>query len=483
MNSHRGYNLLLIDDDPDTRANLRDILELDGHNVDVAGTGVEALRREDWSRYVAILLDRRLPDTTADELLPELKLRAPDAAVIVITGYADLQGVVSAFRQGVNDYVLKPINADAIRMTLNRVADQRRMTLAKERSEAAFRQLVEAADAMIVILRVDRRTAYLSPYAERLTGYSNAEVVGRDFVTLFYPDCDSAATTFFELDAGRSDQSGHEATMVTRDGVRRMIVWNSRRLDDYDGEAAVLAVGHDITSLKLAQERALQAERLAAIGQMVTGLAHESRNALQRSQACLEMLALKVADRAEAIDLIKRLQQAQDDIHHLYEDVRDYAAPIRLHLRLTDLSSTWRDAWLNLEQNREGRIATLSEELGGLDLHCQIDPFRIKQVFQNILDNSISASSESVCITIRAEEVELEGRPAVCIRVRDDGPGLDSEQRERLFDAFFTTKTRGTGLGMAIVKRIVEAHGGRISLGEAGNPGTELLVTLPRNQP
>ncbi len=98
----------------------------------------------------------------------------------------------------------------------------------------------------------------------------------------------------------------------------------------------MLAIGHDLTALEEAQQRALQAERLAAIGEMVAGLSHESRNALHRSQVCLEMLTFEVEDRPEALQLIARLQAAQDDLYRVFEDVRTYAAPIalrRVHLR------------------------------------------------------------------------------------------------------------------------------------------------------
>ena len=125
---------------------------------------------------------------------------------------------------------------------------------------------------------------------------------------------------------------------------------------------AIIANYRDITERKRAEERALQAERLAAIGQMVTGLAHESRNALQRGQACLEMLALEVADRPRAIDLIGRQQQAQDDLHRLYEEVRNYAAPIRLEPRSCDLPALWRLAWADLEPSRARREAGLRED-------------------------------------------------------------------------------------------------------------------------
>src|ERR671932_1375557 len=92
--------VLVVDDDPDTRANLCDILEMDGLQVDTAGTAAEALRRHDWPAYVAIILDRKLPDGSAEELLPRLRQLAPHAAVIIVTGYADVGGAVSALRLG-----------------------------------------------------------------------------------------------------------------------------------------------------------------------------------------------------------------------------------------------------------------------------------------------------------------------------------------------------------------------------------------------
>src|SRR5262249_42317640 len=141
---------------------------------------------------------------------------------------------------------------------------------------------------------------------------------------------------------------------------------------------AVLAVGQDITQLKRAQEQALQSERLAAIGQMMTGLAHESGNALARSQSCLEMLTWEVEDRPEALELITRIQKAQDHLKHLYEEVRGYAAPLVLQREAWDLAGVWRQAWENLSLVRRGRDAALREELGGVDRHCAVDPFQLE---------------------------------------------------------------------------------------------------------
>ncbi len=230
-----------------------------------------------------------------------------------------------------------------------------------------------------------------------------------------------------------------------------------------------------------ASERLLQGERLAGIGQMMTGLAHESGNALARTQSCLEMLAWEVEDRPAALDLITRIQKAQDDLRQLYEDVRSYATPLRLDREAWSLAGVWRQAWENLAMRRQGRDAAIDEVLDSVNLTCSVDPFRLEQVFRNILENSLAACADPMRVTIHTAECMLENRPAVRMSVRDNGPGLNAEQRARIFDPFFTTKTKGTGLGMAIAKRIVDAHGGVIEVGPG--PGAEIVIILPRESP
>jgi len=213
---------------------------------------------------------------------------------------------------------------------------------------------------------------------------------------------------------------------------------------------------------------------------MMTGLAHESGNALARSKACLEMLAWEVENKPEALELIDRIQKAQNHLKHLYEEVRGYAAPFKLEREVWDLSGIWRQAWENLAVSRQGRDTSLKEGIGGLDLDCAVDQFRLEQVFRNILENSLAACSDPVRIEIRCSATKINGQPAVQVAVRDNGPGLNAEQRRRIFDPFFTTKTKGTGLGMAIAKRIVEAHGGRLAVSPNSGAGAEILVILPR---
>jgi hypothetical protein len=382
MLADSDFLVLVVDDDADTRSNLCDILELDAYRVETAGTVAEVLKRKGWDRISAILLDRRLPDGNAEELLPRLHQLAPEAAILIVTGYADLQGAIAALRQGAADYILKPINPDALRASLTRIAERRRLTQAKERSETAFRTLVEAAPCLIVILRADGRIAYFSPFAEELTGYRANDVLGANYIERFLcGDCKSLVREYLQRVLVGMPARGFENPVRCRDGSQRWFLWNARPLADFEGASAVLKVGQDITALKQAQERTLQAERLAAIGQMVAGLAHESGNALARSQACLEMLAMEVEDRPEALNLIARIQKAQNHLQQLYGEVRNYAAPLKLEHQRQSLRSIWRQAWANLAERQHGRTASLQEECEGVDLHCLVDAFRLEQVF------------------------------------------------------------------------------------------------------
>jgi signal transduction histidine kinase len=363
MSVPADFQVLIIEDDEATRANLRDILELDSYAAENVGTVAEALHRDDLHRFSAIILDRRLPDGTAEQLLPRLRERAPEVAVIIVTGYADLDGAIAAIRQGAVDYILKPIDASLLRSRLRLLAERKRLA----------------------------------------------------------------------------------------------------------------------AELKEAQERALQAERLAAIGKVYTGLTHESRNALQRSQACLQRLAKRVGEQPEALDLIQRIQNAQNHLHTLYEEVRTYAAPLNHLVRQPcDLGDVLTQTWQNLVSQREGRIAQLVENRETPDLSCHADPYRIEQAFRNILENSLSACSDPVEIHVIWRELQVHGKPAIRVAIEDNGPGLTAEARQRIFEPFYTTKTRGTGLGMAITQRIVEAHGGRISAIDRPGPGAEIVIIVPR---
>lgn len=349
----------------------------------------------------------------------------------------------------------------------------------RARSEDTFRNLVEAAGCIIMIVRSDRSIAYFSPFAEQVTGYGEADILDRDCLERLVPEDEhdlaaSALDRVLELGA----VSHFQSRIMCSGGSCRSVIWNARRLDHYEQSPVVLAVGHDITPLKQAQSKALESERLAIIGRMSTGLAHESRNALQRIQAYAEMLELEVDDNAEAAHLVHGILNAQEHVNQLLEEVRGYAAPIRLDRVPVRISSVWREAWSSLDTERKDRQAVLCEDARLEETRCQIDPFRMRQVFRNLLQNALDACEDPVRIVVTCRKIRRANRDLLRVSVRDNGPGLNSEQRQRIFEPFYTTKSKGTGLGMAIAQRAAEAHGGTLEVGDWDHGG-EIVLTLP----
>jgi signal transduction histidine kinase len=369
---------------------------------------------------------------------------------------------------------------DTIDWQLRDITMMRRAELDLRRERQLLDGIIDAAQGVILVLDAQGRVLRSNRYLDEVCDIDLRQLHGRywDEVLLLPRDRLRGRRMVHEAIHAVVSSTGALA-LACPNGERREMVWSARGLPE---GAAVVLLGHDVTDLQEAQRQALRVERLAALGQMAAGMAHESRNALQRIQACLSMLALRLRDQPEALDLLDRAQRAQDDVHHLFDDVLDYASAPRPRTAPCDLAAAWREAWADLAALPRGKGAWLMEETGGADLHCEADHFQLKRVFRNLFENALTAGADPVRVVVRCRTVSLGSQRALEVSVRDNGPGFPPEVRRRLFEPFFTTKTRGTGLGLAICRRTVEAHGGRIEAGEDG-PGAEIIITLPRRMP
>jgi two-component system sensor kinase FixL len=357
-----------------------------------------------------------------------------------------------------------------------------RKELERRRSDAVFRKLVETADVCIVLVRDDGVIAFVNSYIERALGWKHGELESRCAVDWLCTPADQAAfQTSIRLAASGTEVKGLHARMLGADGIEREMLWNLCAMEHHDLGAVTLAVGQDITSVLEAQKKALQAERLALIGRMSAGLAHEARNALQRIQACSEMLEMEIGNNSEAITLVGRIQTAQDQMHRLFDEVRGYAGDIRLDIAPCSVREVWREAWESLAVARRGRDAVLIESTDASRITLPIDRYRLVQVFRILFENALAAA-DPVEITVGCQWNNPAKPCGLRIWVRDNGPGLTPEQRKRIFEPFYTTKPKGTGLGMSIAQRIVEAHGGSISVGEPASEGAEIQISLPAEE-
>ncbi len=368
--------------------------------------------------------------------------------------------------------------AEAERLRLTRELDSRVHELRiRDQALRSAGEGVVIADAS----NSAKTIVFVNEAFESMTGYTAQEVIGKTCCLLFDDDLDQPGVAAISS----ALESFTECHAVVRSYRKNgSMFWNDITIAPVqNGELApshLVAVMEDVTEHRRNHERLVQSERLAAIGEMVAGLAHESRNALQRAQACLDNLSLDLADQPEKLDLTRRASVAVDDLRRLYEEVRHYSAPINLQLRRCNLTELWTKIWEDLALVRADRSVELAlHDAVGFPL-CRVDDHRIEQVFRNIFENAIAVCPEPGRVEIKWSETMLAGQPAVEISVSDNGPGMKEEVVDRVFQPFFTTKQKGTGLGLAIAKRIIDAHGGLIEVRNCETAGAEFVVTLLR---
>ncbi len=248
----------------------------------------------------------------------------------------------------------------------------------------------------------------------------------------------------------------------------------------------------DLTRVEQEEERERLRDRLAALGEMAAAIAHEVKNPLAGIEVMAGILKrqLPASEDAQTIlaDIIKEAKMANAIVLEVLEFVR----PIRLQVEPIGLADVLRDAIVMADSHVPKGHVRVSVAMP-LELHpIQGDPHQLRQLFTNLLTNAFEALAGTGEVhiqgtTIAAEEETVPGvepaGPMVLVTVSDSGPGVPPEVADRIFSPFFTTKPQGSGLGLAIVRKIIDAHDGRIDLTPRHGGGTTFRVTLPvKNQ-
>ena len=477
----RGSSALVIENDSQTLEKLRNILESAGYDVHGECSPEAVCRRNDLASFAVVLLDRQLDEG----VFSHIRESAPHVPLILMSDRSDVREAVSALWQGASDYLIKPITPAILRMSLEQVRSQPRLEEAYQIERAFAENLLDLAPSIVLVLDTNGRIVRFNRFLEELSGYRLEEVEGRDWFETFLPEEDrprlrEAARQV--LEGGTFPENANP--ILTRSRRRRHISWRCRPFTDVDGKAiGILWTGQDVTELLEAQNLRVRTERLAKIGQTIAAVSHEARNELYALRMGLDLLRQTLEGDGEILEILGELEESQMRLTRLFEDVRAFAGPMKLERRRHNLRDIWQKAWNSVKTAKADRDAVLHENLFAPKILCDIDGFRVEEVFRNLFENSLAACSDPAEIEITCTPAVLDQRDAVEIRVRDNGPGLTENQREKLFEAFFTTKSTGTGLGLALVKRIIEAHQGTIAVSPESRSGTEFVITLPVEEP
>jgi signal transduction histidine kinase len=351
-----------------------------------------------------------------------------------------------------------------------------------------FRHMVNSMRNGVIAIHRDGTVALMNGEAYRIFALTRQpHDVGRPFSDVFeeWPDVVRVLSGAFELTT-----LPNRAELRLKD-VDRVIGYTLSLVKDDGGRAnGAVMFFKDLTRVEQLEERERLRDRLASLGEMAAGVAHELKNPLAGIEVMAGLLRRRVPDSVEAQSLLADIISEAKLANAIVVEMLEFVRPIRLQVERTDLGDVLHKA-VTLAEGKAAR--------GGVSVHLDIAPtlpmidgdhHQLCQVFTNLLTNAFEAldGKGRIGITAVAEALEQDPAfasdphaptPAVIVDVSDDGPGVATNLSDRIFDPFFTTKPQGSGLGLPIVRKIVDAHDGRIDLNSTPGQGTRFRVTLP----
>jgi len=387
--------------------------------------------------------------------------------------------------------------AGDLALGLHTVEMERERSLAEQRlkGERDFvANIIETAQAIILVLDAAGRIARFNPYMEKLCGYRLEEVAGKDWFETFLPERDRGAwrQAFKDALQGRSVR-GLASGVRARSGETATVEWFVKALADGEEQVAgVLAVGQDVTERLRLQEQLNRAARLEAVGKLAGGVAHDFNNILTGIMGYVQFLADEVAGNEGATRDLEALRGLAERAAGLTRQLLAFGRrqPLEpVELNINDVVSGTAEMLERIIGEDIDLRLFLEPELGSV----RADPAQIDQVLMNLAVNARDAMPRGGKLTIETANVFLDQAYAdrhvavtpghyVMLAVTDTGVGMDEETREHAFEPFFTTKQagEGTGLGLAQVYGIVKQHGGNVWLYSEPGKGTTVKVYLPR---
>jgi signal transduction histidine kinase len=347
--------------------------------------------------------------------------------------------------------------------------------------DAFFRHIVAGMRNAVLAVTRDARLALINDEAYRIFGaVARPDDLGRPLAEVLtaHPDIVRVMSSAFELHhlPNRVEMRLKPSGKVI--GYTLALVRNDA--GDVVGAALFFK---DLTRVEQLEERERLRDRLAALGEMAAAIAHEVKNPLAGIEVMAGLLRRKIPDSPDAQEMLTDIIKEAKMANAIVQEVLDFVRPIRLQVEHTSVGvAVQKGIQLADTKARRGAIELDIDVPAGLP-HIHGDEHQLTQLFTNLLINAYEAMGGQGRIAVSAQPVRLDngadGREAVKVEFADNGPGIPAEVAEKVFSPFFTTKAQGSGLGLSIVRKIVDAHDGRIDLQSKPGEGTTIRVTLP----
>jgi signal transduction histidine kinase len=336
----------------------------------------------------------------------------------------------------------------------------------------------------IIAIRRDGRVASINGEAYRILAVEpGAQDVGRDVADLLHdhPDLVRLFASAFSL-----HHLPNRAEVRLKPGGT-VIGYTLSLVRDERGHARGAALFFkDLTLVERAEERDRLRDRLAALGEMAATIAHEVKNPLASIEVMAGLLRRQMADRQDCQAMLGDIISEAKMANAIVLEVLEFVRPIRLEVDRTTVQRVVQDAISMVDRGLGHRSTTFDVNIPADLPFVHGDHQQLCQVVTNLLTNACEAQAFGGAVHLAAElrpQADRSLPPDVVLLVADDGPGIPPEIRDRIFNPFFSTKPQGSGLGLAIVRKIVDAHEGRIDVTAEPGQGTTFTVTLPLTTP
>ena len=354
-------------------------------------------------------------------------------------------------------------------------------------SESFFRDLVWSMRNGVVAITRDGRIAVMNDMAYRVLALRRrASDIGKPFASVLGPNHE---LTRLLAGAFNLTHLPNRAELRLKP-TGKVIGYTLSRIHDSRGRVSGAALFFkDLTRVEQLEERERLRDRLAALGEMAAAIAHEVKNPLAGIEVMAGVLKRQLADSTDAQSVLSDIIHEAKMANAIVQEVLEFVRPIRLQVDRMSLPDVLQQAVSTAEAQVARGGVEISVRLPGELPRIQGDPHQLRQVFTNLVANAFEAMGGRGLVEIRVTVIdapdedagggEIVPRHSVLIEVSDNGPGVPPDLADRIFSPFFTTKPRGSGLGLAIVRKIVDAHDGRIDMAPRPSGGTSFRVTLP----
>jgi two-component system sensor histidine kinase AtoS len=328
----------------------------------------------------------------------------------------------------------------------------------------------------VITVGPDGSVATVNVAAERMLGMPEAEMVPRRIGRLFRDDggLDESLIRFLQ---SQIPKMVTDVTAVTHGGRTLHAKVAMARMRDVGGRVfgAVVTL-EDVSEVRALTDQLIRADRLAAMGELTAGVAHEVRNPLGIIRASVQLVEDSDADPARVRDATRVIKQEIDRLDRVIKALLDFGRPSAPTLRITNLEDVLSDVVMFTRQFAGQANVEIETAYSAAHPSVMADADQLKQVFVNLVSNAVQSMDDTGgSIKVRVWDDDS----FVFVSVSDTGPGMQPEVLDKVFDPFYSTRDGGTGLGLTIVHRIIDQHGGRVEVQSAPGEGTTFTVALP----